>query len=218
MGREVRIQALWGWLLDFLVPFARILRSNGGRPKAQLWPRVLTFALPTSFFAFWLFSFIPFGGGFAYMLILVPLAIGRHLRLTETPEPWYRVALVYYVVILIGFGGVWSFVGHTFLADFVATQIGWPTGSPFQTELAFATLGAAMVGLLAIWIRDHLITGLVLAKSVFWLGAAGVHIWDAVAHHNFSPLNVGPPLVGDLVYPALLLWLLWRSVKEPKHG
>jgi len=218
MGPDAQRATVLGRVLDFLVPFGLILRSNNGRPGPQVWRRVLTFALPTSFFAFWLFSFIPFVGGFAYMLILVPLSIRRHLSVTATHEPWFRVALTYYTVILIGFGGVWSFVGHTFMSDYVALQIGWPTGSPFQIELAFATLGAALVGLSAIWIRDHLITGLVIAKSVFWFGAAGVHLTDAILHSNFSPLNVGPPLVGDLVYPTLLLWLLWQSLKERVDG
>jgi hypothetical protein len=119
--------------------------------------------------------------------------------------------LQYFVVILIGFGGLWSTTGHLFMADWVASQIGWPTGSPFQTELAFATLGLSLAALLAIWITDHLITAVVVAKSVFLLGAAYVHLVDAIAHANYSPLNIGTPLVGDLVYPALLLTLLWKA-------
>lgn len=211
-GRKISSYAYW--LLDFLVPFGIILRLDGGRPTSRVWSRVLYHAIPASFFAFWLCSLIPVVGGFFYTLVLVPLSIRRHIGLVETPEPWTRVALVYYSVILIGFGGIWSFVGHTFMADFVASEIGWATGSPFQTELAFATLGAALVGLMAIWVRDHLITGLIIAKSVFWLGAAGVHIADAVNHANYSPLNIGAPLIGDIIYPALLLWLLWQTHQE----
>jgi hypothetical protein len=213
MTERRRISGYADWLLDFLVPFGPILRLDGGRPTFRIWPRVLYQALPTSFFAFWLSSLIPVIGVFFYTLIMIPLAIRRHLSLVENPEPWHRVALIYYVVILIGFGGVWSFVGHTFLADTVAAQIGWATGSPFQTEIAFATLGAALVGLLAIWVRDNLVTGLVIAKSVFWLGAAGVHIRDAIEHANYSPLNIGAPLIGDIIYPALLMWLLWKGLQ-----
>ena len=95
------------------------------------------------------------------------------------------------------------------MADRIAAGIGWATGSPFQTELAFYTLGSAIAALLAVWIRGHLITAVVVSKSVFWYGAAYVHISDALTNQNFAPLNVGGPLIGDLVYPTILLTLLY---------
>jgi hypothetical protein len=121
--------------------------------------------------------------------------------------------LLYFVVILIGFGGIWNFIGHTFLADTVATQIGWKTGSPFQTELAFYTLGSGIAGLMTIWFRGHMITALVVSKSIFLYGAAFVHIQDAIINNNYSPLNIGTPLVGDIIFPTLLLYMLIVSLK-----
>jgi len=199
-------------VLDFLVPFGLLLRSCENNKPFDKWQMLFLRCLPQSFFAFWLFSFVPLVGGFLYILVLVPLSAVRHwhVKQTHTVTARLNVLLVYLVVILIGFGGIWSFVGHTFLADQVASQIGWTIGSPFQTELAFYTLGTSIAALLAVWIRDHLITAIVLSKSVFWLGAAYVHLLDAFAHQNFSPLNVGAPLVGDIIYPVILLYLLYR--------
>jgi len=144
------------------------------------------------------------------MLAMVPLSIHLHRPKTTLVDPQYfaRKLLLYLTVILIGFGGTWSFIGHTFLAEMVAAKIGWAT-SPFQTELAFYTLGSGVAGLLAIWIRGHLITAVVITKSIFWYGAAYVHIRDAFIHQNFAPYNVGAPLLGDLIFPTVLLYLLW---------
>ncbi len=206
--------------IDLAVPFAPFLRAAEARPAFAGWTELLWRQIPLTFLLWWLCSLVPYAGTFLYSLILVPLAIALHWREFGVVGRAERaaVALRYYVVILIGFGGLWSFVGHTVMADSVAGQIGWPADSPFQTELAFFTLGAAVSALLAIWIRDHLVTALVVTKSVFWYGAAGVHLWDAAAHGNWSPLNVGAPLVGDLVFPTLLLWLLWRARNSPARA
>jgi hypothetical protein len=122
--------------------------------------------------------------------------------------------LRYYVVILIWLGGLWSFVGHTFLADMVANSIGWSAGSPFQTELAFYSLWFSVAAFLTVRLRWHIITGLVIAKSVFWYGAAFVHIKDIIAMQNYATLNIGVPLIGDIVFPTILLWFLFLVCKD----
>jgi len=197
-------------LLGFLVPFSNLLGSGDDIPKYEHWQRVLVHALPTTFLVFWLFRFVPYVGGFFYMLVLLPLSAFIYMKDVDTAAR-ARLLLLYYTVILIGFGSCWSFIGHTVLAESVASDIGWETGSPFQTELAFYTLGSGIAGLLAIWLRGHLITALVISKSIFWYGAAYVHIQDALVNANYSPLNIGTPLIGDIIYPTLLLALLWKS-------
>jgi hypothetical protein len=93
------------------------------------------------------------------------------------------------------------------MADTVAKGIGWQTGSPFQTELAFYTFGTAVAGLAAVWLRGHMITALIISKSVFLYGAAYVHIRDIFVHSNFAPLNVGGVLIGDIVFPTIWLFM-----------
>lgn len=204
------------FLVDLLVPFGPLLRQVDGKVPFANWPELFWRAIPVSFLVYWLFSLIPFVGIFAYTLILVPLSAYLHIKLKgiSNRNEKVRIYLWYFVVIVIGFGGLWSFVGHTFLANSVANDIGWLTGSPFQTELAFYHLGFGIAGLLAIWIRGNMVTGLVIAKSVFWYGAAFVHVKDAVLNQNYSPLNIGAPLIGDIVIPTVLLTLLFITVKN----
>ena len=196
-------------LLDALVPFGTLLGPGNEIEPFKKWRAVLLQFLPRTFFAFWLFTLLPYVGGFFYMLVLVPLSARLHG--TDRVDG-AKLLLLYYTVILIGFGSCWSFIGHTVLADRIAAGIGWSTGSPFQTELAFYTLGSGVAGVLAVWLRGHLITALVISKSIFWYGAAYVHIFDALKNNNYAPLNIGTPLVGDIIYPTLLLVLLWRSL------
>ena len=197
-------------VIDALVPFGVLLRSAESLSPFERWREVLLRFLPQTFFVYWLFNFIPLIGGLIYMLVLVPTSLKLNM-----PKETYRNKryfaqglLVYLTVILIGFGGIWSFIGHTFMADRIAANIGWETGSPFQAELAFYSLGAGIAGLIAVWLRGHFITALVIVKSVFWYGAAFVHIRDAAMYQNYAPSNIGAPLIGDLVYPTLLLTLL----------
>ena len=203
-------------VIDVIVPFARILRRAESDPKDVSLKLVLGYAIPQSFLFMWLASFIPFVGGLVYSLLLVPLAAYIHIAEFNIEKRSAKAAtlLWYFTVIIIGFGGVWGFVGHTALADSVAQSIGWATGSQFQIELAFYHLGFGVAALMTIWIRDQLITGLVIAKSIFWYGAALVHINDAITESNFAIYNVGPPLIGDIVIPTILLWLLYVSLKQ----
>ena len=213
------MKAFFYFLLDFVVPLGALLRSNEGAPDRRRWTELFWRFVPQSFFGFWLLGFIPFFGGFLYMLVLVPLSAARSPLLEVFANSRSRAStlLVFWTVILIGFGGIWSGVGHLFLAEQIANGIGWPPGSPFQTELAFYHLGFGVAGLMAIWIRGHFITGLIIVKSIFLYGAAGVHIFDAVMHQNYAPLNIGTPLVGDIVYPTMLLLLCHHVIREARN-
>jgi len=206
---------IFNTVLDIIVPFGPFLRNVEGTKPFHNWNRLVLHIVPFTFFIYWLFSLIPVIGTIVYVLILVPLSARRHISIRNVTEgvESSKIYLWYFTVIVIGFGGLWSFIGHTFMADYVAEQIGWATGSPFQIELAFYTLGSAIVALMAVWIRGHMITALVISKSIFWFGAGGVHVHDAIVHQNYSPLNIGAPLIGDIVFPIILLFLLYRILK-----
>lgn len=196
-------------LIDLLVPFGILLRKENLDYSFANWKSILLRFITHTWFIFWLTSLVPFVGTLLYGLVFIPLSAQKHIKekKIENKIDKMSVFLWYYVVILIGFGGLWSFVGHTFLAEIVANGIGWST-SPFQTELAFYTLGSSIAGFLAIWLRGHVVTALVVTKSIFWLGAAYTHILDAIVNQNYSQMNVGAVLVGDIIYPAILLTLL----------
>lgn len=203
-------------ILDFIVLFGRLLRQSENKTPFQNWQKVILIYIPQTFFIFWLFSLIPIIGTLSYALVFIPLSAWQHIKIKKINRKNDRIAvfLLYFVVIYIGFGRIWGFIGHTFLADSIATGIGWPTGSPFQTELAFYTLGFGIAGIMAIWLRGHMITALIISKSIFWYGAAFVHIKDAIVNNNYSPLNIGMPLIGDIILPTILLTLLVILLKN----
>jgi hypothetical protein len=101
-----------------------------------------------------------------------------------------------------------AFVGHTLRADDIARSIGWPTGNPFQYEVAVANLAFGVLGLLCIKFREGFWTATIVGYGVFLEGAACIHIREILQAGNWSINNAGPVLVIDVGFPILLLILL----------
>jgi Family of unknown function (DUF6790) len=113
------------------------------------------------------------------------------------------------LVIGVGVWGVVNFLLHTVLADQTAQNIGWPTGNPFQYEVALTSLALAVLGLLCFFIANRgFWTATVISLSVFYLGAAVGHIHEIVANGNTEPGNAGFPLYLDIALPLVLIGLL----------
>ena len=112
------------------------------------------------------------------------------------------------LVCLVGFSGLWAFTGHFFVPDMVAKAIGWPTGNPFQQEVAFTNLGIGVLGVLCLWFRGGFWTATVIMNSIFLLGAAYGHIKEIVGKGNMNPLNAGPVLYFDILVPLITIVLL----------
>ena len=53
--------------------------------------------------------------------------------------------LLWLLVIVVGVGSLYAFMGHTFAADDVARSIGWSPGSPFQFEVALHDLAICLL-------------------------------------------------------------------------
>ena len=118
----------------------------------------------------------------------------------------------YFILFTIGFGFFYNFVVHTFFGEMSARFIGWED-SPFQTELGFASLGFAVVGLLAFRGSFDLRLAAVVGPSLFLLGAAGVHVHHMITAGNFAPGNAGVIFYTDILIPiigSVLLWLQRR--------
>ena len=99
-------------------------------------------------------------------------------------------------------------MGHAFSSKKVGEYIGWPSGNPFQFEVAITNLSFGILGVLCIWFRDNFWIATVIGFSVFALGAAYVHIRDIIKNKNHSPGNAGPPLYSDILKPTFLAGLL----------
>jgi hypothetical protein len=94
-----------------------------------------------------------------------------------------------------------------------AAFIGWED-SPFQFEVATASLGFSLVGFIAAFGSFDLRLAAILGPSIFLLGAAAGHIYQMITAHNFAPGNAGAIFYMDLLLPMfgyLLLWLARRN-------
>jgi hypothetical protein len=148
---------------------------------------------------------------FAFFFVLSLIVAAIHLSRDKRPRTASRIAevlLLWLLVINVGIGGVFGFIGHTVFADRAAASIGWPAGNPFQTEVGIANLAFGVVGILCYWFRDHFWLATVIMSSVFQLGAAVGHIRQIIVANNWSPNNAGPALWADIAFPIILITLM----------
>jgi hypothetical protein len=146
--------------------------------------------------------------------ILVPAGI--HLAVTRNRDTSHMAeAVLMYALGVSGAIGMFNAVVHTAFADAVAMSIGWPVGSPFQTEVAFANLALGIIGFLCFWRYDFWLP-VVIGKSVFLFGAGVTHVLDMLRTGNVASNNAGPILVWDFVLPLALmsLYVLARSARD----
>jgi hypothetical protein len=195
-------------IYDLIMPLGKILEdfdkhhrfndSNLNIPKVT--PQIkevlaLTGILAWMFLIKYLLDFLGVFGEIMFFLF-IPLSAFSHIigeidefnkneRKKEINFPTNRIIEIFLLqIIYIGFAffSLRGFIGHTILADVVAEDIGWLTGSPFQTELAFYHLGVGFMAMICLWKRDSIWIGLIYSKSIFLFGASGVHIWDIIAN------------------------------------
>lgn len=141
-------------------------------------------------------------------LILAAALVHIFFLPTRSARSVCAVLLQYLMPGCVGLGGVVAFCGHAFMADRVAASIGWPTGNPFQFEVAVTNLAFGILGLLCLWRRDDFWLATGIGYSVFLGGAAYGHLREMVIHENFAPNNVGAVLLADVVMPIALLAIL----------
>jgi hypothetical protein len=121
--------------------------------------------------------------------------------------------LSWHVFWAIGVGYFYNFVMHAFFGQMVADFIGW-ADSPFQFEVATASLGFSAVGFLAAFRSFDLRLAAIVGPGLFALGAAVGHLNQMVTTHNFAAGNAGIVFYMDIITPLLgflLLWLQHRS-------
>jgi hypothetical protein len=120
------------------------------------------------------------------------------------------ITLAYFLLLVVGFNGLYNFFMHAFFGDMIAAYIGWAQ-SPFQFEVAMANLALGVLGILAFRANFGFRLATVIATSVFMLGAAGGHIYNLVVTQNIMPGNIGTVLFTDILIPVTLIFLLWRN-------
>jgi len=228
---------------DFIIPTGKVLQDidkhlkfNDINSKLQTASASIKDILAAIGVLAWMFMLkflLDFLGIFGEItfLLLIPLSALSHLAgemndfalnddLKNDKFPKSRVVEIFLLqIIYIGFAffSLRGFIGHTLLANTIALDIGWPAGSPFQTELAFTQLGFGIMAMICLWKRDSIWIGLIYSKSIFLFGAAGVHIWDIIVNSNFSHGNTGTILfINDLLLPLVSIILLHLYLKSRK--
>jgi hypothetical protein len=124
--------------------------------------------------------------------------------------------LSYFVLFSIGFSNLYNFVLHVFFGKLAASFIGWED-SPFQLEVGFASLGFAVVGLLAFRGSFDLRLAAIVGPAGFLWGAAAGHVYQMITAHNFAPGNAGVIFYSDILVPVvgfIFLWLQHRAASS----
>ncbi|MTK62970.1 MAG: hypothetical protein F8N15_00085 [Methanobacterium sp.] len=147
------------------------------------------------------------------IILTILVALAGLIRNKIKNEPLTRLIIIKtfllsFLVISVGIGSIWAFIGHAFMPVQVAESIGWATGSPFQTEVAFANLAIGILGVLCYFFRDNFWVATVIVSSVFLLGAAYVHVINIINYSNHSAGNAGIIFFMDIIGPVILVVLL----------
>jgi 4-amino-4-deoxy-L-arabinose transferase-like glycosyltransferase len=155
---------------------------------------------------------------FTYSILPLIIAVG-HLSLDKSSQSRERkleIFLLYLFGVGVAGSGIGGFFGHFFISDTVAESIGWPTGNPFQLEVAFANLALGILGIVAMARRDGFREATVIAVTVLGVGATIVHTRDIIETGNLAPGNTLQN-VANLLKPALLIGFLVAS-RRAEHS
>lgn len=158
---------------------------------------------------------------FVLGVVAAAVRVGRRRR-DHAPGLVSGALLDWFLFFSIGVAYLWNFVVHSVFGDFSAEVIGWAQ-SPFQLEVAFASLGFALVGFLAFPRRTDLRVKLaaVLAVTPFLWGAAGGHVYQLVVNGNHAAGNSGVILWTDILLPVVGLVLVYahhRTLRRTAAG
>lgn len=140
-------------------------------------------------------------------LLFSAIALARARKPVNQPLVIEKL-LAWHVFWAIGVGYLYNFVMHAFFGRMSAAFIGW-ADSPFQLEVATASLGFAAVGFIAAFRSFDLRLAAIVGPSLFTLGAAAGHVKQMVTEHNFAPGNAGVIFYMDIVIPLFGFSLLW---------
>ena len=138
----------------------------------------------------------------SFLILGFVLGLIAYARAPKGPGALVEALFAYYLLSALGFSYLYNFVMHVFFQRIAAGYIGWAP-SPFETEVGFASLGFAVVALLAFKGSYGLRVGAVVGPSLFLWGAAGGHVVQMITAHNFAPGNAGVIFWMDIIVPLI---------------
>lgn len=119
-----------------------------------------------------------------------------------------------FVFYALGVAFAINFVMHSVFGDYAAKTIGW-SQSPFQLELALASLGFAIVCFLVFSRKAQFRAkvGVVVGAAVSGLGDAAGHVYQMVVNDDYAVNNTGLLLIGDIVINLVgVAFIVWHAV------
>jgi len=122
-----------------------------------------------------------------------------------------QILLLCHLTVTVGLTGLLGAYGHLFMGERIAKSIGWHSGSLFQVELGYCSLGMGLLGVMCFWYRDNFWLATIVFTTAFLVGAALVHIKEMVQKGNFNPGNA-ITTIPDILIP-ITLFILWFLVK-----
>jgi hypothetical protein len=149
--------------------------------------------------------------------LLVAAAAMARSRLPVHRAVAVEKLLSWFVFFNIGVSYLYNFIMHGFFGAMAARFIGW-ADSPFQFEVATASLGFAVVGFIAAFRSFDLRLAAIVGPGIFTLGAAAGHIHEMITAHNFAPGNAGVIFWTDILIPAIGFLLLWLQSRYGRPG
>ena len=144
-----------------------------------------------------LFGVLPFIGVILFLISVISV-VG------SGSDTWQRDLLTNAVVYLIGWACIGGGISHIFFGPKISASIGWQW-SPFELEVGFANLGFGIAAVLAASFSPEYALALIIANSVFRVGAGIGHIRNMITDRNFA-INNTAILFVDFVVPAFLFW------------
>jgi len=99
-------------------------------------------------------------------------------------------------------------MSHLFKPEFMAQELGWTAGGPFQKVVGFWNLGAGATSIMSFWIGGDFLLAAAICTATFWAGAALLH-WSAYLKLRESQRLT--TAAGESVLVITLMGLLWMT-------
>lgn len=129
-------------------------------------------------------------------------------RKERTKSRVLELFLLYQLVFSLGVTSLISFIGLTFMSEYIADYMQWPL-CPFMQELGNVNLAFGILGILCIWYRGLFWMATIIGFSI-WILSDGIHHLALYFTENDAiGGNIGVMLYTDIIVPIILLILYY---------